>query len=193
MNVPSIRIQSTDAQIGLRMNRPDMRIKQQNADLQIRQQHVGLIEISKTASKLHIDQTEAFADANLKSPLRMANEFWQKTTNEVMQYIAKTAQDGNQMLKIENGSGAIQRIAKANSERPPLQATFGYMPRSMSQVKFNYEPSKITMKAPYKEPDITVNLRPPQIEIPKWQTEAYMRQKNGISFEAVGGKVNLGL
>ncbi len=67
------------------------------------------------------------------------------------------------------------------------------MPRSMSQVKFNYQPSEISIDAPFKEVEITVNRRAPQIEIPKWQTEAYIRQKNQISFQAVGTNVNRGL
>ncbi|TWI59948.1 DUF6470 family protein [Halalkalibacter nanhaiisediminis] len=193
MRLPSLDIQATDAYIGLRSTRPDMRIRQQSADLQIHQEHVGLIEISKTASKLFIDQTQAFAEANLKTPLRMASDFLKKTESHVAEYLAKTVQQGNQMMRIENGNGALAQIAKAKGERPPVQTTFANMPRSMSSVKFDYQPSEISVNAPFKEAEITVNRRAPQIEIPKWQTEAYMRQKNQISFQAVGVNVNRSL
>lgn len=186
----TLQIHSTDAKIGLSSSRPPMRIKQEQAGLDIKQKHVGMIEISKTASKLYIDQTEAFADANLKSPIRMANEFWQKSMGEALNYFAKKTVEGRQLMKIENGGGAITQIAKQNSERPLVKADIAYMPRSMSQVKFSYEPSKISLKAPYDEPNITVTRRPPQIDIPKWQTEAYIKQKNSIHFEAVGTNVN---
>ncbi len=118
MRLSSLDIQSTDAYTGLRSERPPMRIRQQSADLHIHQEHVGLIEISKTASKLFIDQTEAFADANLKSPLRMASEFWNHSKSHVAEYLAKTAQQGNQMMKIENGFGAFAQIAKAEGGAP---------------------------------------------------------------------------
>lgn len=193
MQLPSLDIQSTDAYIGLRSERPGLRIRQQSADLQIRQEHTGLIEISRTASKLFIDQTEAFADANLKTSLRMASEFVTRGASEAAKYVAKTAQQGDQMMRIENGYGAFARIAKVNSERKPLETALGYMPKSAFRVSFDYQPSKLSIRAPFKEAEITVNRRAPQVEIPKWQTEAYMRQKNQISFQAVGAVVNRGL
>lgn len=193
MQMPSISIQKSDASIGLRSHKPSMQIRQQAADLQIRQDHAGFISISTTASKLHIDQTEAFADANLKSQLRFAKDYLSQSASVVSQFVAKTAQQGEQLKRIENGTGAIARIAKQNSVRPEPQVTLGFMPRSMSQVKFRYQPSDVRITAPHKEPDIKVTRREPQIEIPKWQTEAYVRQKNHIAFEAVGTMVNRGL
>ncbi len=188
--LPSLHIETNDAEIGLHSQRPPMQIKQEQAELRIKQKHVDIIEISKTASQLYIDQTEAFADANLKSPLRMANEFWQKTKGEVLNYLAKTVQEGDEMMRIENGGGAIPRIAAQNSQITPSETTLAYMPRSMSQVKFSYVPSELTIKAPYDEPEITVTLRPPQIEIPTWQTNAYIKQKNRIHIEVVGANVD---
>ncbi|WP_100405457.1 DUF6470 family protein [Bacillus solitudinis] len=192
MQVPHLDIQSNDAYIGLRSQRPGPQIRQHQADLQIRQQHSS-IEISTTASKLYIDQTEAFADANLKSPLRMANEFWAKSESHVAQHIAKRSQQGEMMKKIENGFGAFAQIAKANSEKPMKQVVLGSMPKSAFHVKFDYQPAEVKVHAPTKQPEITVNRRDPDIQIPKWQTETYVRQKNSISFQAVGMAVNQGL
>lgn len=193
MQLPSIDITQTNAQIALRSERPPVQVKQHQADLQIRQQHSGVLQISKKASKLYIDQTEAFADANLKSPLRLAKEFTAGSRGKVAQYVAKTAQQGNQMMRIENGTEAIQRLAKVNSERPERQLTLAFMPKSMSKVRFRYQPSELTVNAPRREPDIRVTPRKPDIEIPKWQSEAYLKQNNQISFQAIGVNVNLGL
>ncbi len=189
----ALDIQKQDAYIGLRSNRPNIRIQQNQADMHIRQKHSGIIEISTTASQLFIDQTEAFADANLKSPLRVANEFWQKAQSTASQYVAQKAQEGEQLKHIENGQGAIAHIAKANSQLTKTEVGLGFMPTSMSQVKFDYQPSRVSLHAPYQEVEISVQKRPPQIDIPKWQVEAYVQQKNQISFRAVGGNVNMGL
>lgn len=190
MNMPRLLIETTDAQIGLRPYRPPLQIKQHQADLQIRQRHVDIIEMSTTASKLYIDQTEAFADANLKTPLRLANEYWKKANETALEYIAKTAREGIEMMRIEDGGDAIQRIAKRNSLPPPKEATLAWMPRSMSQVKFTYVPGELKIEAPFEEAEITVIPRPPEIRIPKWETNVYLRQKNSIRFEVVGTTVD---
>ena len=193
MQLTSLHIQQNDARIGLRSSRPGPQIKQQAADMQIRQNHNNLIEISTTASQMHIDQTEAFADANLKSPIRVANETAAKALQQASQYVAKTAQQGDQLMKIENGNGAIARIAKVNSDPAPKQVNIGYMPKSADRVKFNFQPAQVNIRAREHETDIIVNRRAPHIEMPKWQSEVYIRQKNHIAFQAVGGQVNLGL
>ncbi|WP_088104279.1 DUF6470 family protein [Halalkalibacter urbisdiaboli] len=193
MRLPTIDIQKNDAYIGLRSQQPPMKVKQHHANLQINQEHAALIEISTTASKLSIDQTEAFADANLKTPLRLANDYWNKTEGVVAKYVAKTAQQGKQMMQIENGFGAFPRIAKQNSEKPEKQLTLVQMPRSAFKINFDYQPSEVNFRVPNKKPEIRVTPHEPDISIPKWQTDVYVRQKEQISFQAVGGILNKGL
>lgn len=188
--LPTLHIQTTDAYIGLQSEKPPMQIEQPNADVQIRQRHTDIISISTKAAKLYIDQTEAFADANLKSPLRVANEFWQKTTPHMMEYIGKVAQEGDRMMRIEDGGEIFAQLAKENSERPPVQTGLQYMPRSMSQVSFRYEPGDVSIDAAYEDLSISVQRRPPKVNIPKWKTNVYMRQMNSISFDVVGRKMN---
>ncbi|MFC0559286.1 DUF6470 family protein [Halalkalibacter alkalisediminis] len=193
MQLTSLHIQQNDAKIGIRSSRPGPQIRQQGPDMQIRQNHHNLIEISTTASKMHIDQTEAFADANLKSPIRVASETAAKAMQQVSKFFAKTAQQGDQLMKIENGPGAIARMAKINSEPARVQVNIGYMPKSPDRVKFHFEPAQVNIRARVKDTEITVNRRAPQIEMPKWQSDVYIRQKNQISFQPVGDHVNLGL
>ncbi|MDT8858787.1 DUF6470 family protein [Alkalihalobacillus sp. MEB130] len=193
MQLPSIQIHQTEALIGLRSQRPGLQIRQESPDMKIHQNHHGLIEISQTASKMHIDQTEAFADANLVPTLRQNKEYLESGKSKVAQFIARTAQQGDQMMRIENGTGALARISKVNSERPEKQATLGYMPKSMDRVNITFQPSQVTTRANVQPVTVTVQQKDPYIDIPKWQTETYIRQKNHISFQAVGGNVNLGL
>ncbi|KHF39623.1 DUF6470 family protein [Halalkalibacter okhensis] len=193
MMTPSLQIQQTSTLTGLRSHRPELQIRQQSPDLHINQDHHGLVEISTTAGRMYIDQTEAFADANLVPALRQNQEYLASGNKKAAQFIARTVQQGDQMMQIENGTGALARISKVNSETPEKQATLGYMPRSMDRVKFQYQPSDVSIRVNPKPVDIQIDRKEVQVDIPKWQTDTYIRQKNQISFQVVGSKVNLGI
>ncbi|MGO4888799.1 DUF6470 family protein [Anaerobacillus sp. MEB173] len=190
MEMPHIDITQTNAAVSMKSNRPPLQIKQPHADLSIKQEHFDLIQISKTASKLYIDQTEAFADANLVSPLRSSKEFLDRTNQEVGEYVAKMSQQGDQLMKIENGTGAIYQIAAENSNLPRRETQLGWMPRSAFQVKFDYDPGELSFAVRKAKVEINVKRNEPIINIPKWQIDVYVKQKQSISFQAVGGNVN---
>ncbi|ARK32096.1 DUF6470 family protein [Halalkalibacter krulwichiae] len=192
MQLLAIHIEQTAARIGLRSHRAEMKINQPAAEMSIQQTH-HILKMNTTEAKMQIDQTEAFADANLKSVLRYSREQAASAVQIAQSYIAKTAQQGDQLMRIENGTGIIARQAKWNAERPPKQATIGYMPKSADRVRFDFQPSQLSITANERKPNITINRRDVQIDIPKWQTEAYLQQKNHISFQSVGSIVNKGL
>lgn len=193
MQVPSLHIQSTHGKIGLQSQRPHIQIQQHHAEFSIHQEHVDTLKISTRAGKMFIDQTEAFADANLKGGLRSSKEFLAKTNQKVSQYIQKKAHEGNQFMRIERSGGGgavIARIATQNSELyPERQAALTQMPRPF-QVKFQFEPTQVNIQARRSEPNIHVNKREPTIQLPKWQVDAYVRQKNEINIQVVGLQLN---
>lgn len=193
MLVPYLQMSSVRGQVGLQQDRPSMQIQQPNADLSILQNH-STLKISKTASQLFIDQSEAFADAHLKGPLRSSNEFISKSKSKLAQYIAKTAGQGDQMMRIEHGFEMIPRIAAVNSELyPERELNVGSLPRSTSQVKFDYRPSEISLDVSSSMPEINVRKNDPRISIPKWQSNAYIQQKNNLSIQVVGLNINRNL
>lgn len=190
MQVPQLRINQTHGQIGMNHHRPHLDIKQHNADLSIKQEHVATLQISQKAAKLSIDQSEAFADANLKGPLRSSNEFIAKTKQNVMQFIAKKSREGDQMMKIENGGGVIASIAAQNSHLyPPLDFNYDTMPKPM-RVNIQFQPNDVDIRVNRIEPDIQVTKNDPTIQHRPWQIDTYMTQKQSISFQAVGLEVN---
>ncbi|OLO38092.1 hypothetical protein BTR23_11895 [Alkalihalophilus pseudofirmus] len=192
MNLPRLEISTTRSEIGLQTERPQLQLRQRPADLQIQQQYLDNLQISKKASMLYIDQTEAFADANLKSVFRFTKEFSQKAHQKALSYIQKQARQGDQLMKIENGNGAIGHIVAQNSQRKPKDINYGTIPKPFA-VKINYDPGKTSIRVNRNTVDIQINRNEPQITIPKWQTQAYLKQKNSISFQAVGSQVNRGL
>ncbi|MDE5414044.1 DUF6470 family protein [Alkalihalobacterium chitinilyticum] len=192
MNLPQLHISTNRAEIGIRSQKPAMRIQQPHADLKIDQNYIDILRISKRASKLHIDQSQAFADANLKNSKQLLSDVVNRGEQKAMQYIAKVAQQGDQLMKIENGDGAIQQIAKSNSQFKTYDFNVGMIPRPFS-VKINYDPGETNIQVNRQDVQISVNRNEPRIDIPKWQSQAYLKQKNSISFQAVGINVNKGL
>ncbi|MEB1806670.1 MAG: DUF6470 family protein [Bacillaceae bacterium] len=192
MNMPRIDITTTRGEIGRQSDRSPMQIRQRPADLQIQQQHTDNLQISKRATKLLIDQTAAFADANLKGPMKRVEESAQKGKQKVMGYIQKKVQEGDQMMKIENGNGAIAQISASNSQLQTYNFNYGAIPKPLS-VKFNYDPGETNITINQDTINVQVNKNAPQITIPKWQSNAYLKQKNSITFQAVGTQINRGL
>ncbi|MBU8905988.1 DUF6470 family protein [Desertibacillus haloalkaliphilus] len=182
MQVPSIQISTTNAKIGIQTNRPTLEIKQPHADVQIRQEHFDHVHISRRAAKLYIDQSEAFADAGLKSAMRVNEEAFEKGKQKALQYMAKVSQEGDRLMKIENGGGQIPQIAKANSDLMMKELGLGFVPSSPFKVKFNYDPGELSFNYRRSDPEINITKNDPIINIPKWQTDIYLQQKPSISF-----------
>lgn len=192
MNLPRLEMSSTYAHIGMNSKRPPMSIRQPNADLQISQSHVNL-NIKRSNGTLTIDQSEAFASVDSKPPLRRANEFFAKTKSVVAKYISKTARQGDQIMRIEKNSGnAFAQIAAENSKLFEHETKYNLAPKPLS-VKMNYQLGELSVTVNPDRVDIKVQKRDPQITIPKWQADVYVRQKNNLTIRAVGLNVNRGL
>ncbi|WP_096190273.1 DUF6470 family protein [Evansella halocellulosilytica] len=182
MQLPRVDIQTQHAQIGMQQHKPQMTISQRPADISIDQELNGNLTISTTASKLYIDQSEAFADADLKGPFRRLSEWAADAKQNVMQYMAKTARQGEQLKRIENGINALPSIAKQNSERPLREVNVGFVPENAFKVKFDYTPSDIKVNVDWPGPDIRVQTNDPDVHIPRWETDVYIQQKESIQF-----------
>lgn len=194
MQLPSLSISTTDAQIGMRSYRPPVSISQRSADMTIQTENIlDTIRVSRTASQLFIDQTEAFADADVKSPLRRATEFAQGTTQKLYEYMAKKRQEGDQLMKIEHGTGQIARIAMERGKLFDFHFDYKQIPKGMDRVNIHFAPSELTYDVRPVQQSISVQKNDPDIEIKKWQTDVYLRQKESINIDVIGLNVNKGL
>ncbi|RNA67566.1 DUF6470 family protein [Alteribacter keqinensis] len=190
MDISQIRIQSEQGQIGMSHSRPHMQIRQHNAVMEIDQKLAGNLSISRTASKLFIDQSEAFADANLKSPLRMASEWSAGGKQRALQYAAKKAQEGEQLKAIENGVNMLPRVAKNHSDPPAKEINLGYMPKNMSRVRFTYQPSEIKVDSAWPDPSIRFHIQKPELSAPPWEVNVYMKKNPSITMDVVPSLIN---
>ncbi|MFB4165214.1 DUF6470 family protein [Alteribacillus sp. JSM 102045] len=193
MNMPIVEITTTKAELGMKTSRPPLEIRQPPADIEINQHFNDTVEISTKAAKVNIDQSEAFADADLIPPLQQGDQFAAKAKRTAMEYVAKKAQEGEQLKAVEkNGGGgkAIAAIAKENGKLIEKQVELGFTPESAFKVKFDAEPGDISFQVERAEADINVQKNDPEINIPRWEIQHYLKQKPSIEFHVSGEQIN---
>lgn len=83
--------------------------------------------------RIEIDQYECFATSGLKGSFDLAKEGAQLGYKQSMEYIAKTAQDGNRLAAIEKGGTPIQDIAKRDAW-PVHEFGLGFMPKARPKI-----------------------------------------------------------
>jgi Family of unknown function (DUF6470) len=184
MNVPQIKLESTSAKIGLTIHKPVQEIQQRPADLIIKQPKAEL-QIDRTPSQLTIDQTEAWADMDLKHISRRIEEFAQKGYEDWLTGLARMAQEGDDLMKIENGGNPISEQAKINSESPIYEFNIGFIP-SADSVKLNYHPSVMKLNWLTHKPEIDVQINKPVHNYKPGPVDVDLIQKPSLSIDFVG-------
>src|SRR5690606_7769128 len=103
--------------------------------------------------QLSLDTTEVRADIDLKSPLRRSAENAQYGMQQLMESIARRAQEGQQLVQIENGGGAIADIAKQNGTPPQKQMAIKFV-SDRTKLQLSFQPGTLNINA---TPQKTVN------------------------------------
>jgi len=185
MKIPQIRIESTSAQIGLKTKNAVNHIEQPKADLSIEQPKAE-VTIQTTKSKLTIDQTQARADVDLKSVFRRNDEAAQRGYQDLLEGIARRAQQGNELMKIEYKGNPIATQAIQNGQKAMKEFGLKFVP-SAGSVKINYEPAQVDINIEPQKPIIDVNVNKPIYNYESGEVEVFLERKNDlkISFEMI--------
>jgi len=152
MNIPQLQVTTTKALLGMTTQQPTQRIEQPKATLDIQQPKADM-KINTTRSRLSIDTTEARADRDLKSAARRTTEVTQYARSEVMNGIARRADDGNELMKIENGGSGMQSFAERAFRQPYSSLGIKFIP-SYGSVKVSFEPGSVDIRV---EPQRVIN------------------------------------
>ncbi|MFJ7932824.1 DUF6470 family protein [Sporosarcina sp. NPDC096371] len=157
MNIPQLQIQTTSGILGLQVAKPIQEIEQPRAIL-TQQQPAAILEISTTRSQLSIDTTEARADVDMKSVRRRIEENAQFGMQGASEGTARRAQEGQQMLRIENGGKAIIDIAKQNATPPPAPLGIRFV-GGYSKVQVSIQPGTTNIQITPQKPinDVQIN------------------------------------
>ncbi|MBC5637899.1 hypothetical protein H8S33_13900 [Ornithinibacillus sp. BX22] len=161
MELPQIRMQSQMARISMMTQPAKQEIRQPKADLFIQQPHAEL-SMRTIPSKLTIDQTQAWADMNLKSAPQSIEEFAQLGMQGAQEGTARRATQGTELMKIENNNNPIVSQAVQNAYRPQRPLGIQFIP-SVFSVKINYQPSEVEIDIKPNKPIIETQVNKPEL------------------------------
>lgn len=152
MNIPKLQIESTKAQIGLNIQKSVQEIQQPKASLDL-QQPAAILTINTTKSKLSIDAYEARESIDYKTSMSRTREIAQRSIQESLEGMARRAQEGQQLMMIENGGNPIAQQAKLSGRQPYSSLNIKFIPQAGS-VKINYQPATVDIQV---EPQKVIN------------------------------------
>ncbi|MEK5206257.1 DUF6470 family protein [Psychrobacillus sp. FSL H8-0510] len=152
MNIPKLQVNSTKAQIGLNIQKPVQEIEQPSANLDL-QQPKAIQTMRTTKPQLSIDTEQARADIDLKSVRRRIEDFAAEGRQGVSEGIARRAQQGAELMKIENGGNPIKSQAQQTGRQPYSGLAIKFVP-FYGSVKVNFQPGSVDIQV---EPQQVIN------------------------------------
>jgi hypothetical protein len=188
MDFPYLRMESKFGQLGLNITKSELSIQQPLAEITIEQPNAELF-IETIKGKLSIDQSKAWEDMDLKSISERIEEFAENGFQDNMEGIARAAQQGDQLMKIEDKGNVIAMQAKSNSRSREFEFNIGWIP-SLFSVRISYEPSKLNIEWSINEPIVTAKINKPQIDYNSGKVSGEMLQYPELNIEVIGLYVN---
>ncbi|MDK2811582.1 MAG: hypothetical protein PWR27_2291 [Petroclostridium sp.] len=181
-----LRISQTFAQIGIQTQNAQLILQSARPTLSIQQKHAEL-RIQSELPRVHIDQYQCFAEAGLKNNMDLLREAAQIGKQQAMQYIAKTAADGDRLAAIENGGNPIVDIVErdAYSEK---EFNIGVIPKSRPKIEVTgslwINAHSGSVQTDYEPGQLDIHATRPEIKI-------YLRQVPSVQIQYVGENVDI--
>jgi Family of unknown function (DUF6470) len=188
MNFPQLRMESIYGQISLTSQKPIQEIEQPPAEMTIKQPKAELM-IQKTSGKLTIDQTQAWEDMDLKHIFKRIEEFAQNGYQDWLEGMARKSQEGDDMMRIENGGNSIAENAKISSESPIYETNIGFIPSHFS-VKINYQPVNLKVDWITNKPEINVKVNMPRHVYTPGVIRGEMKQWPSLKVEVISTEID---
>lgn len=183
MRIPQLRMEAAFAKLAISTEPAQLEITQPPAEVTIEQPHPEL-EINVLRPRLTIDQSQAWAEMNLKHVFRLIEDAVKDGYETWLAYVETVSVQGDELMKIENGGDVIAEQAQANSEGPPLEFNVGLVPSPFS-VKIDYEPGKLMMDWKIHQPMIDVKPHRPVIHYQPGALHIDLAQHNSLRINVV--------
>ncbi len=183
MTLPQIRIQSQPALIGLKTIRSVQEIRQLKAEQSIQQPKAEL-SINTQKGTLTIDQTQAWNDMDLKSVFVRTEEAAQLGRSDLLEGIARRAQEGDQLMRIEDGGNPITEQALVNMGNQMKDWNIGWIP-SAGSVKINYQPANVDIQFKANKPIIETTPKKVEHNYQQGKVEVSLHQHSFLKIDFV--------
>lgn len=174
MYMPKLHLQSNMGRIGIDSSKAFLELAQPRAELSI-EQPAAQIDIETKNGVLHIDQTEAFAEAGLKSVKRSIQEHAQDGYQAYLEGIGRRASQGSELMRIEDGGNAIIQQAEANAYNALKELGLTFIPGPFS-VQIEYEKGSVDIQVITESPRIEAHTRPVETNYVQGDISIYMAE-----------------
>ncbi|MEC5422858.1 DUF6470 family protein [Virgibacillus sp. C22-A2] len=183
MRLPQIRLESQRAEIQIQQSAGKQEIRQPKADMTIQQPKAEL-SITTSSSKLQIDQTQAWEDMNLMHIFKRNDRFAQEGRSAAQEGMGRRAQQGTEMMRIENEGNPLVNQAVTNGHTPMKALGIKFIP-SQFAVKTSYQPSEVKIEVQTNKPIIESTVNKPEHTYERSQLEISMKQHHNLDIDFI--------
>jgi hypothetical protein len=182
MNISTVQINTTKAQLGITTTPGRQSIQQPQATVDIRQPKAD-VNISTTPGVLTIDQTQAWADMDRKHIFQRIREAASEGRQKALEGTGRRAMEGRELADIHKGGNAIVMQAVRHSTRN-YETGLTWIP-SHGSVKINYRPGDVHIQAQARQVENNTRANKPVINYQPGSVEVQLKQKPSIDFQVV--------
>lgn len=167
-------MESRFAQIDISTTPSQLSIEQPQAQMDLQQPKAEIV-MQTIPGQLTIDQSRAWEAMDIKHIFRRVEENAQKANNDVLNGIGRTAAEGDELMRIENGGSPIANQATRNSQLLNYDYNIGFVPPPFSVVT-NYQPGKVNIQVETRPVINHSEARKPIIDYRQGQVDISMKQ-----------------
>ncbi|WNS81299.1 DUF6470 family protein [Domibacillus sp. DTU_2020_1001157_1_SI_ALB_TIR_016] len=182
MNIPTLRIQTTDAQISISTTKGKQSIQQPPATVEMKQLKAEM-KITTTPGKLTIDQSQAWADMDRKNILQRNREAAAEAVQKAWEGIGRRASEGRELAAIHKGGNPIAEQAVRHTRRN-FETGIGWIP-SHGSVKIDYQPGDVQIEANARPVEYKATMNKPVIRYEPGDVNIELVQKPSVHIEVV--------
>lgn len=175
MKIPQIRMQSEMARIRIEQTPAQLDMKLGSGKLSIEQPSAEMT-IKSHKGKLTIDQSQAWEEHNLMSTIRLNENHAKEGRQAIQEGIARRAEQGVELIKIETGVNTIAEQAIQNGHPQMKQLSIKYVPSSYQSIKIHYEPGDVEIHVEQRKPIIDSEMNEPEFTYHRGNVDILMEQ-----------------
>lgn len=183
MRIPQLRMEATYAQLAISTEPVRLEITQPPAEMTIEQPPADM-RIASVPARLTINQSQAWAAVNNKHVFQLLEDAADDGRQAALDYMERTAVQGDELMRIENGGDPLIEQAAANSEGPPLEFNIALVPPPFS-VKIGYEPGRLDIDWHIQKPRIDVRVHEPMIHYKRGAVRIDLAQRPSLHIDVV--------
>jgi len=185
INIPKLNITQVPNKIGINIKEPEYEINQTKPETSI-EKGKGKQQISQKNARVNVDNYPARYDLGYRNYKDFMKDFAQEGKQSMLSQIKKYANQGDQLMRIENGGKPI--ISQAKQENKPSQKEIALRWKRGPKISvrensldINYSPQKV--KSNLSRGEVSSNLN--------WgKVSTYLEQKADLEINVRGNNLN---